>query len=143
MRNPARMNRNAASASGSRRTARPCRSADNGSPAPAGRKRGAMSDRLQQPCSLSMRRRRKRKEQLAPSSMAGGRMRPRAPNIDAGEQEYPHHVNEMPIPGGELEAEMLCRREVTQIDADQADDQECRTNDDVEAMEARRHEERC
>ena len=36
-----------------------------------------------------------------------------APHIYAGEQEQPHHVDEMPIPGGELEAEMLFRREVT------------------------------
>ena len=30
-----------------------------------------------------------------------------APDIDADEQEQPHHVDEMPVPGGEFEAEML------------------------------------
>ena len=35
-----------------------------------------------------------------------------APHIDAGEQEQPHHVDEMPVPGGELEAEMLRRAEL-------------------------------
>ena len=34
------------------------------------------------------------------------------PDIDAGEQEQPHHVDEMPVPGGEFEAEVLGRREV-------------------------------
>jgi len=29
-----------------------------------------------------------------------------APHIDAGEQEQPHDVDEMPVPGGELETEM-------------------------------------
>ena len=47
-----------------------------------------------------------------------------APDIDADEQEQPHHVDEMPVPGGEFEAEMLGRREMSGIGADQADDQE-------------------
>src|SRR6476659_2887134 len=47
-----------------------------------------------------------------------------APDIDADEQEQPHHVDEMPIPGSELEAEMLGRGEMPGIGADQADDQE-------------------
>src|SRR5437867_878195 len=56
------------------------------------------------------------------ASMAGGVHRARAPHIDAGKQEQPHHVDEMPVPGAELEAEMLRRREVPEIGAGQADD---------------------
>ena len=52
-----------------------------------------------------------------------------APDVDAGEQEQPHHVDEVPVPGGELEAEMLLRREVARIGAEQADDQEDRADD--------------
>src|SRR5882757_8142520 len=31
------------------------------------------------------------------------------PDIDADEQEQPHHVDEVPVPGSEFEAEMLGR----------------------------------
>src|ERR1700730_1224800 len=62
------------------------------------------------------------------------------PYIDAGEQEQPHDVDEVPIPGGKFETEMLGRGEVTEIDADQAHDQECRADDNVRAMKAGRHE---
>src|SRR3984893_4788075 len=65
-----------------------------------------------------------------------------APDVDAGEQEQPHHVDEMPVPGAELEAEMLRRRELAGYGAEQADDQEGRADDDMGAMEAGRHEER-
>src|SRR5882672_9863443 len=65
-----------------------------------------------------------------------------APDIDADEQEQPHHVDEMPVPGGELEAEMLRRREMAEIRADQAHDQEGRADDHMGAVEAGRHEER-
>ena len=38
--------------------------------------------------------------------MAGGDRRSgRRPDIDADEQEQPHHVDEVPVPGGRLEAE--------------------------------------
>src|SRR6266852_8855852 len=40
-----------------------------------------------------------------------------APDIDADEQEQPDHVDEMPVPGGEFEAEMLRRRKVPGIGA--------------------------
>ena len=40
------------------------------------------------------------------------------PHVDAGEQEYPNHVHEVPVPSGEFEAEMLRRREVTEVGAD-------------------------
>ena len=45
-----------------------------------------------------------------------------APYVDADEQEQPHHVDEVPIPGREFEAEMLLRRELTSHRAQQADD---------------------
>src|SRR5690348_14885378 len=64
-----------------------------------------------------------------------------APDVDADEQEQPDHVDEMPVPGGEFEAEMLLRREVAAIGAHQADDQEDRPDYHVEAVEAGRHEE--
>src|SRR5215467_4773972 len=48
----------------------------------------------------------------------------------------------MPVPRGELEAEMLRRREMSEIDTKQAHDQKRRADDDVCAMEAGRHEER-
>ena len=35
------------------------------------------------------------------------RRAPAAPHVDRGEQEQPHDVDEMPVPGGRLEAEML------------------------------------
>src|SRR5579862_4441002 len=47
----------------------------------------------------------------------------------------------MPVPGRRLEAEMLPRREIPGVRSDQADGQEDRANDDVEAVEAGRHEE--
>src|SRR5262249_14692003 len=48
----------------------------------------------------------------------------RAPHIDACEQEQPDDVDEMPIPGGEFEAEMLRGSEMAEIGANQAHDQE-------------------
>src|ERR1700726_4136751 len=47
-----------------------------------------------------------------------------APDIDADEQEQPDHVDEVPIPGGEFEAEGLGRGELAGIGAQQAHDQE-------------------
>src|ERR1700737_667435 len=63
------------------------------------------------------------------------------PDIDADEQEQPDHVDEVPVPGGELEAEMLLRREVAGIGASQAHDQEDGADQHMEAVEAGRHEE--
>src|SRR5436189_3849152 len=64
-----------------------------------------------------------------------------APDVDASEQEQPHHVDEVPVPGGEFEAEMLLRREVPQISSDQAHDQKDRADDHMRAMESGGHEE--
>src|SRR5499426_4765701 len=65
----------------------------------------------------------------------------RTPHINAGKQEDPNDVDEMPVPRGELEAEMLRRREMSKIGTKQAHDQKRRADDDVCAMEAGRHEE--
>src|SRR3546814_6066530 len=46
-----------------------------------------------------------------PSSVQSpGRSRAVTPPVDAAEQEQPHHVDEMPVPGRRLEAEMMVRR---------------------------------
>src|SRR6476660_6782784 len=47
-----------------------------------------------------------------------------APDIDADKQEQPDHVHEVPVPGGEFEAEMLGRRKMPGIGSEQADQQE-------------------
>ena len=65
----------------------------------------------------------------------------RSPKIDRHEEEHPHHVNEVPVPSGKFEAQMLLWREVAIVDAQQANGEEDRADNDVEAMEARRHEE--
>src|SRR5690606_30246120 len=59
-----------------------------------------------------------------------------------GEQEQPHHVDKVPIPGGRLEAEMLLRREVPRQGAEEADRKEDGPDYDVETVKSRRHEER-
>src|SRR5271169_6269194 len=64
-----------------------------------------------------------------------------APDVDAHEQEQPHNVDEMPVPRGELEAEVLGRREMPGIGAGQADDQEDGADQHMEAVEAGRHKE--
>ncbi len=63
------------------------------------------------------------------------------PDINAGEKEKPDHVDEMPVPGGGLEAEVLVGPEMAGKSAEKADDEENRADDDVESVEARRHEE--
>src|SRR5437867_795698 len=65
----------------------------------------------------------------------------RGPDIDRAEQEQPDHVDEVPVPGGRLEAEVLLGGEVTAYRAHQADEKEDGADDDVEAVEAGRHEE--
>src|SRR5262249_29254275 len=65
----------------------------------------------------------------------------RAPHIYAGKQEQPYNVNEVPVPGGKFEAEMLLRAKVAGHRAQQTDDQEDRADDDVGPVEARGHEE--
>src|SRR6476619_5647827 len=64
-----------------------------------------------------------------------------APHIDAGEQEQPDHVDEMPVPGCGLEAEMMLHGERATDGTDQTHGEEDGADDNVEAVEARRHEE--
>src|SRR5947209_7335214 len=66
---------------------------------------------------------------------------PGAPHIDAGEQEQPDHVDEVPVPGRELEAEMVAKGELVEIGAVEADGEEDRADDHMETVEAGRHEE--
>src|SRR5215475_8173201 len=78
------------------------------------------------------------------SMAAGGRggvLAARTPDINAGEQEQPDHVDKMPVPSCELEAEMLLGAEMAEEGTDQAHGQEDRADDHVGAMEASRHEE--
>src|SRR3546814_13901444 len=71
----------------------------------------------------------------------GDRRAPAAPDIDDDEEEQPHDVDEVPVPGGGFETEMLLRGEMTLIGAHEADDQEDRADQNVKAVEARRHKE--
>src|SRR5438270_12691814 len=68
------------------------------------------------------------------------RRAPAAPDVERREQEQPHDVDEMPVPRSGLEAEVLPRREVAAVGADQADAKEDGADDDVETVEAGRHE---
>ena len=61
-----------------------------------------------------------------------------APPVNADEQEQPDHVNEVPVPGCRLEAEMMIRREVAGPAAEPADTEEGGADDHVEAVEAGR-----
>src|SRR3954454_9866876 len=63
------------------------------------------------------------------------------PDVDTDEREQPDHVDEMPVPGGEFEAEMLGRRKMSSHGAEQTHGQEDGADQHVEAMEAGRHEE--
>src|SRR5687768_1252907 len=77
---------------------------------------------------------------LMPAGSRRGLFAPRAPDIDAGEQEQPDHVDEVPIPGGELEAEMLGRRELALVGADQAHGEKDGADYHMRAVETGRHE---
>jgi hypothetical protein len=44
-----------------------------------------------------------------------------APDVDRGKQEEPDHIDEVPVPGGELEAEMLLGCEVVEVGAVETD----------------------
>lgn len=65
-----------------------------------------------------------------------------APPVDADEEEQPDDIDEMPIPGRRLEAEMMIRLKMTLIGSDEANDQEDRADDDMETVKAGRHEKR-
>src|SRR5690348_10117120 len=64
-----------------------------------------------------------------------------APPVDADEQEQPDDVDEVPVPRRRLEAEMVVRPEMPGACAEEIHREEAGADDDVEAVEARRHEE--
>src|SRR5277367_1750097 len=66
---------------------------------------------------------------------------PRPPDVDAAEQEYPDDVDEMPIPGRELEADVMARRKLADPGPRQTDEQEDDADDDVGAVKSGGHEE--
>src|ERR1039458_7280735 len=65
-----------------------------------------------------------------------------APPVDAAEQEQPDHIDEVPVPGRRLKAEMALRREMAGAGAEPADDQEAGADDHVETVEPGGQEER-
>src|SRR5229473_2441708 len=75
------------------------------------------------------------------TSVSGGLRRTVTPYIYAGEQEEPHDVNEVPVPGGKFKAQMLLGRELPGQGTNEAHDQKNRPDDDVGAVESCRHEE--
>src|SRR5712671_3172481 len=64
-----------------------------------------------------------------------------APPINADEEEQPHDVHEVPVPCCRLEAEMMIGLEVSGDGAEEVHGEEARADDDMEAVEPRRHEE--
>src|SRR5918997_455264 len=69
----------------------------------------------------------------SPRSMRRRRRVAHAPPINAHEQEQPDDVDEMPVPGGGLEAEMVIRLEVALNGAPQAYGEKDRADDNMEA----------
>src|SRR6185503_9746144 len=69
-------------------------------------------------------------------------MAPRSENVDDGEQQDPHDVDEVPVEAGHLEAEMLGRRVVTADRSQERDRQQRGTNQHVQAVQAGQREER-
>ena len=57
-----------------------------------------------------------------------------APDVDTAEQEDPHHIDEMPIPGCGLEAEMMIRLEMAQGSTGQTNGQEYGADNDMEPL---------
>src|SRR6516165_2582707 len=75
-----------------------------------------------------------------PSAGHAGAAASLSPPIDADEKEKPDDVDEMPIPGGRLEPEMVVRLEITAPRTKEANRQERRADHHVEAVKAGRHE---
>src|SRR5690349_2035628 len=70
------------------------------------------------------------------------RDRCRPEHVDAGEEEQPDHVDEMPVPGGCLEAEMARRSELSCDRSEEANREEDRADDHMKAVKTGGHEER-
>src|SRR5215472_3212724 len=62
-------------------------------------------------------------------------------HVDAGKEEQPHHVDEVPIPRRRLESEMTSRCELSHDSAEEAHRKEDRADDHVKAVKSGRHEE--
>src|SRR3546814_10989685 len=73
------------------------------------------------------------------SDVCSSDLAPAAPDIDDDEEEQPPDVDEVPVPGGGFETEMLLRGEMNLIGAPEADDKEDRSAQNVKAVEDRRH----
>lgn len=69
--------------------------------------------------------------------LAGDRLHPVHEDI----KTEPDHVNEVPVPGGAFEAEVVVRGEVALEHADQHHGQHRRAHDHVKAVKAGEHEE--
>src|SRR5271165_5087633 len=69
------------------------------------------------------------------------RRSPRAPEIDAAEQEQPHHVDEVPVPGRELKAEVMPWGELAGKGAEKTYGEENDADYDMRTVEPGRHEE--
>ena len=66
-----------------------------------------------------------------------------APDVNSCEQEQPNNVNKVPVPCRRFEAQMGFLGKVAACCAHVADEQEDCSNNNVEAVEARRHKEVC
>src|SRR4051794_25219465 len=64
-----------------------------------------------------------------------------APPIDADKQKQPDDIDEMPVPGGSFEAEVMVRPEMPLPRPPKADGQERGADDHMEAVKPGRHEE--
>jgi len=65
-----------------------------------------------------------------------------SPPVDGDEQEQPHHVDEVPVPGRGFKPEVMGFREVVGHQSGQTHRQEAGSNEHVESMESRGHVER-
>src|SRR3954453_19670983 len=74
-------------------------------------------------------------------SMLGRERGAHAPPVNADEQEQPDDIDEMPVPGGRLETEMMIRLEVAPGGGPQAHGEKNGPDDHMEAVKPGRHEE--
>ena len=65
---------------------------------------------------------------------------PGTPYINAGEEEQPYYVDEMPVPRRKFKTQVLFSRKLPGKSTQKANSEKNRSDDDVEAMETRRHE---
>src|SRR5262245_39630675 len=75
------------------------------------------------------------------ASAMAGQLRASAPPVDRGEEEQPYDVHKVPIPGRRFETEVTVLGEMALGRTPPADGQEDGSNQHMEAVESRRHEE--